>query len=58
MPDTMMQPEAPAYENRSASLAKLAEARGVLSAALPDEPLYGYLPAAGFPKNFSRAARS
>ena len=25
MPDTMMQPEAPAYENRSASLAKLAE---------------------------------
>ena len=26
MPDTMMQPEAPAYENRSASLAKLAEA--------------------------------
>jgi len=39
-------------------LAKLVEARRLLSEALPQEPLYGYLPAAGFPKNFPMAARS
>jgi hypothetical protein len=40
MPDTMMQPEAPAYENRSASLAKLAEAlckaQGAMEGATKD----------------------
>ena len=34
---------------------RLLHARQVLAAALPDEPLYGFLPDAGLPKGFERA---
>ncbi|HEY8570417.1 hydroxymethylglutaryl-CoA lyase [Microbulbifer sp.] len=34
---------------------KLMAARQVLAAALPEEPLYGFLPDAGLPKGFQRA---
>lgn len=34
---------------------RLFEARKVLAAALPDEPLYGFTPDAGLPKDFQRA---
>ena len=33
-------------------LAKLLEVRHIVTAALPDEPLYGFLPAAGLPLGF------
>jgi len=35
---------------------KLLEARKILAAALPGEPIYGYIPDAGLPKTFRRAA--
>ena len=35
---------------------KLLEVRSILSAALPDEPLYGFVPDAGVPKGFNQAA--
>ena len=37
-------------------IAKLVEARAVLAGGLPGEPLYGYVPDAGLPKTFRRAA--
>jgi hydroxymethylglutaryl-CoA lyase len=35
---------------------KLLQARKVLAEGLPGEPIYGYIPDAGLPKNFKRAA--
>ena len=35
---------------------KLLEVRTILRAALPDEPLYGFIPDAGIPKGFNQAA--
>jgi len=35
---------------------KLLAARAVLTAAIPEEPVYGHTPQAGLPKNFRRAA--
>jgi hydroxymethylglutaryl-CoA lyase len=35
---------------------KLLEARTILAEALPGEPVYGYIPEAGLPKTFRRAA--
>lgn len=35
---------------------KLLGVRSILSAALPDEPLYGFVPDAGVPKGFNQAA--
>jgi len=37
-------------------MAKLLEARKFLSEGLPGEPVYGFVPDAGLPKNFRRAA--
>jgi hydroxymethylglutaryl-CoA lyase len=37
-------------------MAKLLEARKFLGEGLPGEPIYGYVPDAGLPKNFKRAA--
>lgn len=37
-------------------MAKLLEARKFLCEGLPGEPIYGYVPDAGLPKNFKRAA--
>jgi hydroxymethylglutaryl-CoA lyase len=37
-------------------MAKLLEARKLLAEGLPGEPVYGYIPDAGLPKNFRRAA--
>ncbi len=37
-------------------LEKLVDVRSILSAALPDEPLYGFVPDAGIPKGFNKAA--
>ena len=37
-------------------IAKLLEARKFLGEGLPGEPIYGYVPDAGLPKNFQRAA--
>ncbi|HEX5461518.1 MAG TPA: hydroxymethylglutaryl-CoA lyase [Steroidobacteraceae bacterium] len=37
-------------------LAKLLEVRQIVTAALPDEPLYGFLPAAGLPLGFGARA--
>ena len=37
-------------------MAKLIDARKFLSEGLPGEPIYGYVPDAGLPKNFKRAA--
>jgi crotonobetainyl-CoA:carnitine CoA-transferase CaiB-like acyl-CoA transferase len=39
-------------------MAKLLAARKFLSEGLPGEPVYGFVPDAGLPKNFRRAARS
>jgi len=36
---------------------KLLEARKILAEALPGEPIYGYIPDAGLPKTFKRAAQ-
>ncbi|GAA5525433.1 hydroxymethylglutaryl-CoA lyase YngG [Microbulbifer aestuariivivens] len=36
-------------------MSKLMEARKILAAALPDEPLYGFIPDAGLPKGFQYA---
>jgi hydroxymethylglutaryl-CoA lyase len=36
--------------------AKLLEARRIMHAGVPDEPLYGHMALAGLPKNFRRAA--
>ncbi len=36
--------------------AKLLEARKIMHAGVPDEPLYGHMALAGLPKNFRRAA--
>jgi len=36
--------------------AKLLEARTIMHAGVPDEPLYGHMALAGLPKNFRRAA--
>jgi len=36
--------------------AKLLEARNIMHAGVPDEPLYGHMALAGLPKNFRRAA--
>lgn len=35
---------------------KLILARGILTGAIPDEPVYGHTPNAGLPKNFRKAA--
>ncbi len=35
---------------------RLLAARGILTGAIPDEPVYGHTPQAGLPKNFRRAA--
>ena len=35
-------------------LEKLLEVRSILTAALPDEPLYGFIPDAGIPKGFNK----
>ncbi len=35
---------------------KLLEVRSILTSALPDEPLYGFVPDAGVPKGFNQAA--
>ncbi len=35
---------------------KLLEVRSILTSALPDEPLYGFVPDAGVPKGFNEAA--
>ena len=35
---------------------KLLEVRSILTATLPDEPLYGFIPDAGVPKGFNQAA--
>lgn len=37
-------------------MVKLLEARTILAEALPGEPIYGYIPEAGLPKTFRRAA--
>lgn len=37
-------------------LEKLLDVRSILTAALPDEPLYGFVPDAGIPKGFNKAA--
>jgi hydroxymethylglutaryl-CoA lyase len=37
-------------------LEKLLEVRSILTSALPDEPLYGFVPDAGIPKGFNEAA--
>lgn len=37
-------------------LEKLMEGRGILAEAFPGEPLYGYVPAIGLPKNYRPAA--
>jgi hydroxymethylglutaryl-CoA lyase len=42
--------------NTGIDLAKLMAARAVLAAALPDEPLYGFLPLAGLPLGWRDAA--
>lgn len=39
-------------------LDRLMEARAILAAALPGEPLYGHVPEAGLPKGFTYAGRS
>ncbi len=36
------------------NLEKLLEVRSILTAALPDEPLYGFIPDAGIPKGFKK----
>jgi hydroxymethylglutaryl-CoA lyase len=36
--------------------AETARARAILSEALPDETLYGYVPQAGLPKGFAPAS--
>jgi hydroxymethylglutaryl-CoA lyase len=38
------------------NLPRLMQARDILSRALPDEPLYGFIPDAGLPKGFQYAA--
>jgi len=38
--------------NTGIDLPLLLEVRGILSDALPDEPLYGFTPNAGLPKGF------
>ena len=38
-------------------MARLMQARQVLAAALPDEPLFGFIPDAGLPKGFEYAER-
>ena len=37
-------------------LGKLLDVRSILTSALPDEPLYGFVPDAGIPKGFNEAA--
>ena len=37
---------------------RLVESRAILAAALPDEPLYGFIPDAGVPIGFTRATRT
>lgn len=37
---------------------RLVESRAILAAALPDEPLYGFIPDAGVPIGFARATRT
>ena len=39
-------------------MAKLLDARKYLAEGLPGEPVYGYIPDAGLPKNFRRAAEA
>lgn len=39
-------------------LDRLVESRAILAAALPDEPLYGFIPDAGVPIGFARATRT
>jgi hydroxymethylglutaryl-CoA lyase len=39
-------------------MAKLLEARAILVEGLPGEPIYGYVPDAGLPRNFRRAAEA
>ena len=37
---------------------RLVDSRAILAAALPDEPLYGFIPDAGVPIGFTRATRT
>ena len=50
--DLVFMLEAMGYDT-GVNIEKLLEVRTILSAALPDEPLYGFTPDAGLPLNFS-----